>query len=123
MRRSFGYSAERREIRVSVPRDYVFRGELLRTLERKGLILIPSINVPRRRRHKTIVLTLAQQSGQSASNSLERLADWLSKVPGHRAVHDPWERGDEPVDIRLAVGLIVDTILNFDEKKLRMLPI
>jgi hypothetical protein len=118
LKRSIRYNAARREITVSVPRRYQFPRELLRTLEREELIQKPSIDASRRLR-KTITLTLVGRQGQSTSNPLERLAGWLARIPAHRAVHDPWERGGRPVDIKLAIELIVDAILNFDEKNLK----
>lgn len=123
MRRSIRYNPGRREIQITVPRGYEFPHELLGVLRREGLLSgIPGIE-PSGRRKKTLKITLAQHNGLPSNNLLERLADWISKTPGHRVVHDPWEVGGKPVNIDLAVELIVDAILDFDEAKLATLPI
>lgn len=122
MRRNIRYNPQRCEITVRVRRDVKFPRELLRILNREGLIMKPFIDASGRRR-KSITLTLAKHDGLPSNNLLERLAYWLSRVPGHRAVHDPWEVGSRPVNIDLAVELVVDTIMNFDERKLAELAI
>lgn len=121
MRRSVRYNPGRREIQVTVPRNHALPRELLRILRREELIEIPHVDAGRRK--KTLKITLAQYGGLPSNNLLERLADWISKVPGHRVVHDPWEVGGRPVDIDLAVELVADAILDFDEAKLATLPI
>lgn len=120
MRRTIRYNPNRGEITVTVPRDYVFPSALFRTLANEGLIAKPYIDASRRR--KSLTLTLAAHNGLPSNNLLERLAYWLSRFPQHRAVHDPWEIGGRPVDIDLAVELVVDTILGFDERRLAALP-
>ncbi len=118
MNRSFRYNPSTRSITITVPRNYQFRRELLRTLVREELIQKPFINATGRRR-KTLRLILVGVG--STSHAVERLADWLSRVPTHRAVHDPWEHGGKPVDMEFAVELVVDAILSFDESTLSRL--
>jgi hypothetical protein len=122
LRRNIHYVPERREIKVTVRRDVEFPRELLRILNREGLILKPLIDASGRRR-KSITLTLAEHDSLPSNNLLERLAYWLSRVPGYRVAHDPWEIGGRPVNIGLAVELVIDTILGFDEQKLRGLTV
>jgi hypothetical protein len=119
--RSIRYTPERREVTITVRRSQEFPRELLRILRREGLIEAPRIDVGRRR--KSLTITLAERDGLPSHNLLERLAYWLSRVPGHRVVHDPWEIGGQPVNIDLAVELVADTILDFNESKLAALTI
>jgi hypothetical protein len=67
----------------------------------EGEGLLPTTNV---------TVTLAEHQGLPANNLLERLARELARIPKHHAVHDPWEIGDRPVDIDLAVELIGDVL-------------
>lgn len=121
MRRGIVYSPQRRQVAVRVPANYRFRRKLLHTLRREGLVQLPFAQVSARQ-EKYLVLNLAPHGDLPTSNLLERLAFWLSHTSGHRTVHAPWERGGRPVDIDLAVELIVDAVLNFDESKLEACP-
>ncbi len=118
MRRSIRYSPERRRIMVRVPQDKMFPWKLFRMLCTEGLIESPEIDAPGRRK-KTLTIILAEHDDLPSNNLLGRLAYRLSRIPGHRVVHDPWEIGGRPVNIDLAVELVVEAILGFNEDKLR----
>lgn len=105
-----------RRLEFIMPKTLKLPAQLLRTLREESVVL--DYGVQFHRRDMLLYIELHNPEGLPPFNQLERLAYWLSRVPGYRGVYDPWERGINHVNLKLALELIDDVFRNFGERQL-----